>query len=323
MHDELASLLAGLHLDPADDALWAVTSDWLEENGWPGRAELMRLRTRLRQSAKGRGRAALEARAIALIEAGEIPCVPEIANSVGMRLALVPAGTFLMGSPEGEEGRYDDEGPRHEVTVTRPFWIGVFPVTQAEWRAVTGESPSHFAPTGSGRTTVRKRDTSAHPVDNVSWEDCEAFCAKLSSLPAEQAAGRRCRLPTEAEWEMCCRGGITSHPYHFGPQMDKGRANYDATGLGRTCPVGQFAPNAFGLHDAHGQVWEWCGDWFARFERGARTDPKGPDAGEGKVLRGGSWSATPAGCRASFRGSISPELRNYYYGLRVACSVDG
>jgi formylglycine-generating enzyme required for sulfatase activity len=212
----------------------------------------------------------------------------DLGDGVLLNMVEIPAGEFMMGSPPEEEDRDDDEGPQRTVSVPR-FFMGRFQVTQAQYEAVMGENPSNFE--GANR-----------PVEKVSWNDAVAFCEKLS-----QMTGRTYRLPSEAEWEYACRAGTTT-PFHFGPTITTELANYNGNetygsgpeGLrrGETTEVGSFPPNAFGLHDMHGNVWEWCQDvWHGNYE-GAPTDGsawiEGGDQ-ERRVLRGGSWCGDPGG----------------------------
>lgn len=195
----------------------------------------------------------------------EFPLVDKtlITNSIGMKLKLIPSGEFLMGSPESEEARDSDEGPQHRVRITKPFYLGVYEVTQGEYERVTGDNPSCFSKVGTGKAKVAGQDTSRFPVEEVSWEDAVEFCRKLSDLPSERSARRVYRLPTEAEWEYACRAGTTT-PLHFGTQLNGREANCDGnypygtdtkgTYLKRTTTVGSYKANAFGLYDMHGKL---------------------------------------------------------------------
>jgi formylglycine-generating enzyme required for sulfatase activity len=220
-------------------------------------------------------------------------------------LVLIPTGKFLMGSPQNEEGRSGDEGPQHEVTISRPFYMGRFPVTQAQYEAVMGENPSHFC--GKGR-----------PVECVQWDTASEFCVRLT-----QKAGRTVCLPTEAQWEYVCRAGDEAR---FGFGDDDGALAlygwYAGNSHGKTHPAGQKKPNAWGLHDMHGNVLEWCADWYGSYRRGKVTDPRGPDSGTHRVARGGSWDTFPENCRSAYRTWIIPDYQVYNLGFRVVYSFE-
>ncbi len=260
----------------------------------------------------------------------------EMVNSIGMKFMLIPAGTFVMGSPESEGGRSDEE-QQHEVEITRPFYLGVYPVTQAQWRAVLGNNPSWFCATGGGKDKVKGMNTDYFPVEQVSWEDAVTFLKKLAALPEEVKEGRKYRLPSEAEWEYSCRGGVmsSSKPFHFKQptsSLSSTQANFDGNfpypygGAARgpyrqtTTPVGSFEPNALGIYDMHGNVGEWCADWYDKdyYQNSPKADPPGPSGGSVRVLRGGSWFSYGQGCRAACRGGGRPSYRYDYLGFRVA-----
>jgi uncharacterized protein (TIGR02996 family) len=330
--DTQQAILQALHDDPADQASWLILGDWLEEHGEPERAELLRLSRRLRVLPAGAERDAAEDRLRALLAAGVRPCVPLLTNSIGLELALIPAGTFFMGSPGDEEARDGDE-PQHEVEITRAFYLGVFQVTQGQYRQVTGTNPSRFARTGTKKDRVPGLKTRDFPVENVSWNEAVRFCATLSELPEERAAQRCYRLPTEAEWEYACRAGTTT-PFHYGSVVSADLANFDGRHpyggaparpwLTRTTPVGNYLPNAFGLYDVHGNVREWCSDWYtADYGGKGREDPQGPEEGSSRVVRGGSWLCDGHKCRCAFRVGRGPEDREDYVGVRVVCVCDG
>jgi formylglycine-generating enzyme required for sulfatase activity len=248
-----------------------------------------------------------------------------------MKLVLIPRGTFTMGSPKAETGREASEGPQHEVEITRPFYLGSYPVTQAEYRKVMGSNPSYFSATGGGKDKVAG-DTGRFPVESVSWVDATRFCARLSALAKEKAAGRVYRLPTEAEWEYACRAGTTT-PFHFGKSASSRQANFDgeqpsggAAGgpfLLRTCKVGSYKANDFGLFDMHGNVWQWCQDWYKKdyYKESPKEDPKGPYRGVARLLRGGCWGDPGSSCRAGRRGWFDPREGSADIGFRVACVV--
>jgi formylglycine-generating enzyme required for sulfatase activity len=246
-----------------------------------------------------------------------------------MKLVRVEPGIFLMGSPEGEENRSTNER-QHEVEITRPFYMGIYEVTQEQYERVMGKNPSEFSSTGDRKNKVQGMDTRQFPVDNVSWTDATEFCRRLSELPQEKAIEHLYRLPTEAEWEYVCRGGPLfkkpSPPFSFGDSLSPTQANFDgnfpyggaAKGayLERTTKVGSYPPNPLGVYDLHGNVWEWCADWYAAEYSGCK-DPQGPDNGERRVLRGGSWSIYGWYCRAAYRYIVAPGGRNDYVGFRV------
>src|SRR5262249_26582368 len=163
-------------------------------------------------------------------------------------------------SAAGDREAEDDERPRHQVEISRDFYLGAYEVTQRQWKAVMGGNPSYFCKEGRGRLLVQGTDTSDFPVEQVSWKDAFTFLDRLSGVPAEKKAGRVYRLPTEAEWEYACRAGDAGRQFHFGDSLTTKQANTLEARLQRTCKVGSYAPNAWGLYDMHGNVWEWCQD---------------------------------------------------------------
>ena len=262
-------------------------------------------------------------------EAGKV-----ITNSIGMKLAVIPAGKFMMGSPASEADR-DAGEVQHEVAITRSFYMGVNLVTQGQYEKMLNKNPSFFHPKNNGSLE--------HPVDQVVWPDAGEFCKKLSMLPEEKAAGRVYRLPTEAEWEFACRAG-TKTAFHFGDSLSSKQANcngnYPAGGaakgpyLARTEKVGSYPPNAWGLYDMHGNLWQWCADWYDPdyYKNSPKTDPKGPANGVVptgfrdqffRVVRGGCWLDEARGCRAAHRFRLMPDERYRWVGFRVACDVAG
>ncbi len=246
----------------------------------------------------------------------------QLSQGVTLEMVAIPGGTFIMGSPKEEAGSRDKERPQHRVTV-KPFYMGKYAVTQAQWQAVAQlpqinreleADPSKFK--GNNR-----------PVEQISWYDAVEFCDRLS-----KATGRNYRLPSEAEWEYACRAG-TSTPFHFGETITPELANYDgnyAYGAGakgeyrkQTTAVGSFkVANAFGLYDMHGNVWEWCYDhWHNNYE-GATSEGSSwlsDNDNQGRLLRGGSWVNNPGGCRCAYRGNYLPDYRDYGIGFRVVC----
>jgi formylglycine-generating enzyme len=306
MNDETAFLQA-MQEHPDDTALRLVFADWLEERG-DSRGELIRLLHTLTQSVEVPDRRKLEDRLRNLLASGVKPVGPFWTNSIGMKFAWIPAGTFLMGSPANEEER-DESEIQHKVTLTKGHYLAIHPVTQACWREVMGNNPS--------RT---KGDDL--PVEMVSWEGCKAYLRKLSGRD-----GHAYRLPTEAEWEYGCRGGTTT-PFSFGETISTDQANYNGNypygnaekGLnrGKTTPVGTFPPNAWGLHDMHGNVWEWCQDWYGDYSPGEAVDPEGPQQEQHRVLRGGSFVYVAREVRSATRSGDQPTICYSYVGFRVA-----
>ncbi len=236
----------------------------------------------------------------------------ELASGVWMELQRIPAGTFLMGTPKAEKKRDKDE-TRHEVTLTQPFLIGKYPVTQAQWQAVMENTPSYF-------------EGDNLPVENVSWDDAQSFCVKV-----HEKTGHTVCLPTEAQWEYSCRAG-TSTPFHFGQELNGTQANCDGNYpygttqkgpyLKKTSPVGSYPGNAWGLHDMHGNVWEWCQDWYGDYHKGPIRDPECGSNGEHRVLRGGSWNSSAGSCRAGRRLRSSPVYHDDYCGFRLLLPLD-
>lgn len=259
--------------------------------------------------------------------ARELGLPVELTNSIGMRLRLIPPGEFRMGSPQSEPERWAAEGPPRRVRLTRPFYLGVYEVTQQQFRQVMGFDPSFF----SEETTSQEaeEDVGCLPVEQVTWDEAVAFCRRLSELPEERASGWKYRLPTEAEWEYACRAGTTT-PFHFGSQLNGVQANCNGDypygtreagpSLGRTVPVGSYPPNAFGLYDMHGNVWEWVADWYdaTYYARAPDADPPGPRTGISRTRRGGGWLSLATRCRAANRDHNQPETRYQDLGFRVA-----
>jgi formylglycine-generating enzyme required for sulfatase activity len=246
----------------------------------------------------------LPVEAISKLPAEVIFKLPPIKNSISLELKLVAAGTFTMG------GYGSNEAP-HQVIFTRPFYLGVYEVTQEQYERVMGSNPSAF-------------QGARNPVEQVSWYDAVEFCHKLSEFPEEKAAGRVYRLPTEAEWEYACRAGSTTN-YCFGgeeSQLDQ-YAWYAKNSNSSTHPVGEKKPNAWGLYDMHGNVWEWCSDWAEVYPKGVVADPVGPREGSLRVYRGGSWRAEAAHCRSANRRGLTPTGRGKGRGFRVALSPSG
>jgi formylglycine-generating enzyme required for sulfatase activity len=223
-----------------------------------------------------------------------------------------------MGSPATEKDRQSTgaDETQHEVEISRPFWMGIFEVTQEEYEKVMKANPSII------------RDSKDLPVENVTWREAEEFCKQLSDLSDERAANRTYRLPTEAEWEYACRAGAKKYTvFHYGNVLSSAQANFDGKfpygttaqgpALNRTVAVGSYQPNAFGLYDMHGNVGEWCADWYGPYNPQMRKDPAGPALGTERVVRGGAAGSDGLFCRSAFRLSYPPEDRNKSVGFRV------
>lgn len=238
----------------------------------------------------------------------------EITNSIGMKLVLIPKGKFMMGSPESEQGRNENEN-QHEVTISKDYHLGAYEVTQAQHEKVMGKNPSHL------QRAIVGNENADLPVEQVSWDDAVEFCRKLSELPEEKRTGRVYRLPTEAEWEYACRAGSNT-AYSFddeeGLLPEYGWFNRNSSS--RIFSVGLLEPNAWGLYDMHGNVWEWCSDRYGKYPKGAVRDPTGPKVGSIRVSRGGSWDFGAASCRSAFRNGTGPSNRFDNGGFRVALS---
>lgn len=223
-------------------------------------------------------------------------------GGVEQRMRWIAPGTFMMGSPASDRESFGDEKPEHEVTLTHGYWLADTPVTQALWRAVMGDEPSHFK--GDDR-----------PVEKVSWEDCQRFCERLNQ---RMPAGFLARLPTEAEWEHACRAGTTTPRY----DGDLGSiAWFSDNSEGQTHSVKQKEPNRWGLYDMLGNVYEWCQDCWdygTPYSSEPQQDPKGPATGGDRVFRGGSWVVLARGVRAAYRSGDPPGGRDQNLGLRLA-----
>jgi sulfatase modifying factor 1 len=230
-------------------------------------------------------------------------------GSVHQVFRWIAPGRFRMGSPADEVERGSAEVP-HEVTLSKGYWIADTACTQAFWLAVWPVNPSHFQEDGN------------NPVENVAWHDAQRFIAELN----RRLPGLYARLPTEAEWEYACRAGTTT-PFSFGKQITPEQVNYhgDYPCLGgekglyrqRTAPVGSLPPNPWGLYEMHGNVWEWCADWYAEYPPEPQVDPSGPAFGRMRVLRGGTWSDPARYARSATRSRIEPAYRPRSTGFRI------
>jgi formylglycine-generating enzyme required for sulfatase activity len=223
-------------------------------------------------------------------------------NSIGMELLLIPPGEFMMGSPEDDPKKADGETPQHRVRITKPFYLGVDEVTQEQYEKVMGENPSSFK-------------EPSRPVESISWDDAAAFCAKLSAMDSRL----QYRLPTEAEWEYACRAG-TATRYSCGDDMDPRYAWFGDNSGRETHPVGRTLPNAWGLCDMHGNVWEYCHDWYDEdyYASSPLDDPAGPATGSDRVHRGGCWDFSTRQCWSACRRGHGPNFRGGGMGFRVA-----
>jgi len=265
---------------------------------------------------------------VLFIVAAVIGCGPEVTvpattaneetimlpGNVPLEMVWIEPGTFMMGSkfsPQETASRFcgkaeffEDEHPQHKVRITQGFWMGKYEVTQAQWQTVMGNNPSRF-----------KGDR--NPVESVSWNDCQEFVIKLG-----QKAGAAFRLPTEAEWEYACRAGSTT-AYCFGDDASRlgDYAWYDDNSGKQTHPVGQKKANAWGLYDMHGNVWEWCEDWYHAdfYSKSPERDPLNTSTGDNRVLRGGSWYISAGYCRSANRGRDCPTDTFSSLGFRVVC----
>jgi formylglycine-generating enzyme required for sulfatase activity len=266
-----------------------------------------------------------------------------ISGAAKIVLRLVPSGEFMMGSPAGDSTGRWTERPQHPVRITRPFYLGAREVTQQQYQDIMGTNPSFFSPGGEGKDAISGKSTQAYPVEQVSWFDAVRFCNTLSDLDGLEPFyrmedkivdvpdwnGRGYRLPTEAEWEYACRAN--------GPQPSESTLGVQSARLrelawfgeplttGTTHPTGQKRPNAFGFYDMHGNVAEWCWDWFdpRYYEVAPMEDPRGPSGigRSSRIYRGGSWYSDLIVCRPNYRRSEPPGLHFPLCGLRIACSV--
>ncbi len=224
--------------------------------------------------------------------------IVDIGKGVSLELLIVPAGKFTMGSPISETGRTSNE-LEHEVTISKSFFLGKYEVTQAQWEAIMDDNPS-----SEGGAKL--------PVTDVSYEDCKKFIKKLN----EKTSGGF-RLPTEAEWEYACRAG-TKTRYAVGERFGKDQANFLDSKIGKPVFVGSYKSNAFGFHDMHGNVDEWCNDWYGPYAKEPILNPKGPPEGKYRVLRGGAFNFDASYQRSAIRNFIRPTDRDHNLGFRIA-----
>ncbi len=267
-------------------------------------------------------------------------------GGVKMEMVYVEPGTFTMGSPESEEGRGKDE-KQYRVTLTEGYWIGKYPVTQAQWDALVsamhvsfddGRPTAFFSKSGDGSDRVRRMDTSDFPMENISWDDCKALADALNRHDRE---GRRWSLPTEAQWEFAARGGNKSRGYVYsgGNDLDPVGWYYENSGTKKLSDsnwnVGDLESNKcrphsvkekdkgneLGIVGMSGNVWEWCADWYSDYPEGSVTDPTGPASGVGRVLRGGGWLVDARYCRSAYRRGDYPDNRYIDDGFRLCCSA--
>ena len=265
------------------------------------------------RSTPAQAAAARQSRIVQRQAARTLRVLVRVKNAVGMRLVLIPPGEFTMGSPHAD--LYAEEGPRHRVKITRAFYMSAAEVTQERYKQVMARNPSYFVRGG------------AYPVEMVSWDDAQAFCRKLSAKD-----NKTYRLPTEAEWEYACRAGSDTR-FSFGDSdsgLDK-FAWYRQNARIHTHAAGRKRSNTWGLYDMHGNVWEWCADWYAKdyYGRSPASDPPGPAEDQAtpymgqphRVVRGGAWDTPPFNCRSAHRMHKPPQTRETGVGFRVVCEV--
>jgi uncharacterized protein (TIGR02996 family) len=308
---------------PEDPSRWLILSDWLEDQNDP-RAELVRLTAQLQSEPDDADFPRRQERVQVLLAGGMVPVRPRCTLG-DFEFVWIPPGSFFMGSPREEPGHVEAE-KRHRVTLTHGFWMGVYPVTQTQWQAVRGTNPSYFArhPLLDSLKQVSDADLASFPVESISWNAAEAFCVEVG-----KQLGRRISLPSEAQWEYACRAGSTT-PFFWGEDLGRTRATcgtYSGGGAGikatpgRPTPVGSYLPNAWGLYDMHGNVWEWCLDAYRKNNtRLSARDPlpkRGPS--NMRVMRGGSWFDIPLRARCAYRHQVAQNTGASALGLRVCC----
>jgi uncharacterized protein (TIGR02996 family) len=331
-------LLAGIAAHPDEGDRWLVLADWLEDQSDP-RAELVRLRWQYHYQPDHAEFEARRQRLVTLQGSALAPVIPTITNSLGMSLALIPPGAFWMGSPAEESDHRPDE-LLHQVTLTQPFFLGIHPVTVGDFRrfvtatdykteAERGDgakgynSGSWVQTSGRNWRTPRFAQRPRNPVVCVSWNDAQKMIRWLNKQEAK--TGLVYSLPTEAQWEYACRAG-TQTAYFWGDEHTPvgEYAWYKDNAKLRTRPVAEKKPNAWGLYDMAGQVWEYCHDSYAEYPEGPAVDPPGADASTPRarrVQRGGSWFVYASYCRAAHRAHDAQNSRDTHSGFRLAASL--
>ena len=251
-----------------------------------------------------------------------VPPEPSYANELKMQFVLIPAGSFTIGSPDTEVGRSPDESPAHEVTLTAEFYFATTEVMNGPYATLMGTSPS--------MTSSKARSSGEMPVESVTWEEAQEFCKRLNERDRTKRSGWVYRLPTEAEWEYACRA-TSSTPFAFGEKLQPNKtaiftpAMEDPLSeeeiprpLGFPSRVAQTAANKFGLYDMHGNVLEWCQDYYVRgYPAGAQTNPTGPTTGDLRTIRGGSFSDPGSKCRSASRRGLPADTRDIHVGFRI------
>lgn len=244
-----------------------------------------------------------------------LPIIKE--SLLGMEFTLIPKGSFLMGA--NEMSNDSSSAPVHKVIISNDFWMGKKEVTQRQWQQIMGDKELH-----PEKPSPFRNEDPDYPVVSVSYLDVQKFLERLNELSEKY----RFRLPTEAEWEYACRAG-TATPFYYGNQLSDTLANFNATlasgysafgkFTGHPQPVGSYAPNAWGLHDMHGNVWEWVSDWYGPYPKEEVTDPKGPADGTEKIIRGGSWYFGADNATSFKRKTHEPQLWGFSIGFRIVC----
>ncbi|MFO0822575.1 MAG: SUMF1/EgtB/PvdO family nonheme iron enzyme [Gemmataceae bacterium] len=347
MPTTLKALLNGIVAEPVEETRWLVLADWLDENDDPRRGELLRLHRNLLatccEPGKHPQRAVWRARLVELLGRGVLPCVPQrkviLPDRVSMTFSFIPAGTFWMGSNHKDASARIK--PAHTVTLTRSFFMGVHPVTQEQWRSVMNMPASGTGSINSGwnsgsppdwelsswqngrRWDDQGRDFSHFkgatlPMEQVTARDAEEFCRRLTTYLNGTAT---VQLPTEAQWEFACRAGTTTHyqKYQTGDSdlALKKAGWYMANSGARTHPVRHMTPNAWGLYDLHGNVWEWCRDTHSAYTTEHVIDPIRTDRGADRICRGGAWNSPADACLAAARETRRTDDISSDLGFRV------